>query len=521
MLQKIHFTGTNWKPPSSKPAKKAVAAEEKRKSDMFNKMRRVLCLLAAVSLLSGSALAAESGAHGTEEAPHEGYIVKLADQAQLQSTAGKSFLRSGLFSHLKGISDGLYRVDSEGELTRLTRAGLVEYAEPDYLITLGDIPDDEYLASGDQWYYPALGVDDCWTRGVKGKGVRVGVIDSGLNAAHEDFAGTSIVPGTNYTAPVGSDARSNTTDDQGHGTIVASQIAAAANNGTGIAGAAPEVELVPLKAFEGKSSKLSNIIAAIYGGVDDYHCQVLNMSLGTDKDSAAMREAVRHAYLNGVIVLAAAGNRTSGTARTGDDPLYYPAAWPEAIGVSAVDQNLQQPWFSYQNESVWVAAPGSGICGLSNTGTNLYKRGGIGTSYAVPFVTAAAALALSIRPSLTPDDFALLLRDTATDLGEPGYDTAFGYGMLNIGLMAAALQGDVAWQASSRARSFSGGERLLLAGYDESGALLCVRGVSGTAALPEEAETWRLYVLDGASMSPVREPFSLLGKPWTRPSDEA
>ncbi|MBQ9346196.1 MAG: S8 family serine peptidase [Oscillibacter sp.] len=490
---------------------------------MLDKMRRVLCLLTVFSLLSGSALAAENGAtDGAEasEAPHDGYIVKLVDQARLQAAVGKSLIRSSYISQLKKIPGGLYRADSESAVERLERAGMLDYAEPDYIVTLGDIPDDEYVTSGDQWYYSPLGVDTCWERGVTGKGVRVGVIDSGLNTAHEDFAGASIIPGTNYTAQEGSAARSDTSDDHGHGTLVTGQIAAVADNGKGIAGVAPEVELVPLKAFQGSTSKLSNIIAAIYGGVDDYHCQVLNMSLGSDQNSAALRAAVQHAYQAGVIVIAAAGNRTKNEARTGDDPLYYPAGWPEAVGVGAVDKNLKQPWYSYQNESVWIAAPGSGICGPSNQGADQYRRESIGTSYAVPIVTAAAALALSIRPTLTPDDFALLLRDTATDLGEAGYDTAFGYGLLNIGLMAASLKGDVAWQASSRARAFSGGERLLLAGYDGSGALVYIHGAVSPPPLPEEAETWRLYVLNGESMSPVREPFVLLGKPWMPPSDE-
>ena len=100
----------------------------------------------------------------------------------------------------------------------------------------------------------------------------------------------------------------------------------------------------------------------------------------------------------------------------------------EEFGKTAVIRGREKAisYFSYQNDSVYITAPGQGLHGLGIASGTTYVTGQ-GTSYAAPMVSAAAALALSVRPELTPAEFRDLLRDTAEDLGEAGWDTVYGH----------------------------------------------------------------------------------------------
>ena len=225
----------------------------------------------------------------------------------------------------------------------------------------------------------------------------------------------------------------------GHGTFITGILAAATGNGVGVAGLAPQAEIVPLKCFTAKTGSISAVVAAIYDGVDVYQCQVLNMSFGVKQSGVesglpenprALEEAVAHAEEKGVILVAAAGNAPSGS--TGNDPVLYPAGYDTVIGVGSVDREKAISKFSYQNDSVYITAPGQGLHGLGIASGTTYVTGQ-GTSYAAPMVSAAAALALSVKPELTPAEFRDLLLDTAEDLGEPGWDTVYGHGLLDIG----------------------------------------------------------------------------------------
>lgn len=340
--------------------------------------------------------------------------------------------------------EGLFRTDDAGLIRELEEAGLLAYAEPDWVVTLLDVPDDPGYINGEQWELSALHMDYAWNNGITGKQengtrVRIGVVDSGVFAAHEDLNGTAIISGTNYCVSADSAERSDVSDSVGHGTFITGILAAATGNGVGVAGLAPQAEIVPLKCFTAKDGTLSNIVAAIYGGVDDYHCQVLNMSFGVKQSGVesglpenpgALEEAVAHAEEKGVILVAAAGNAPSGS--TGNDPVLYPAGYDTVIGVGSVDREKAISKFSYQNDSVYITAPGQGLHGLGIASGTTYVTGQ-GTSYAAPMVSAAAALALSVKPELTPAEFRDLLLDTAEDLGEPGWDTVYGHGLLDIG----------------------------------------------------------------------------------------
>ena len=233
-----------------------------------------------------------------------------------------------------------------------------------------------------------------------------------------------------------------------------------------------------------------------------------------------------HAEEKGVILVAAAGNAPSGS--TGNDPVLYPAGYETVIGVGSVDREKTVSYFSYQNDSVYITAPGQGLYGLGIASGTTYVTGQ-GTSYAAPMVSAAAALALSIKPELTPAEFRALLRDTAEDLGEPGWDKVYGHGFLNIGGLLEVL--DDQWRLAEAA-----GERTLfvrMTGLSPDSAVWLVQtvhnrfgaqtGVSLTektaaadgslrCALPlreiDTKETMCVLVLDSA-FRPLREVWTL------------
>ena len=359
---------------------------------MKHKNRRALrrslvfpVLLAFLLALAPNGLA---GAGGTE------YIVKYRDSAA-RLTDGSPF-----------------DVVSEAELNRLRRMDVLEWYEPDGEAILLD---DPYFADV-QWNLALIGAETAFRQGCLGSGIRVGVMDSGVNP-HPDLAGR-LVEGHNYM----NDAADpdDASDYYGHGTRVAGLVAAAGEDG--FIGTAPGAQIVPLKVTDGKSVKISAVCRAIYGGIDDYGCTVLNMSLGVQTEYEALKEAVEYAEAKGVVIVSAAGN--GGTAA-----VYYPAAYDTVIGVGAVDRDGVVYARSNHNESVFLTAPGVDVRAPAFSGG---YTSATGTSFAVPQVSGAAAVLLGADSGLTPADIRVLLAQTASDRGAQGYDVYYGYGILDL-----------------------------------------------------------------------------------------
>lgn len=371
-----------------------------------------------------------------------GYLFRMNETASLLSAEDEQALPEGVDAVY--APEELYRTDDPEVIRALDEAGLLDYAEPDWLVTLFDAPDDPAYTGGQQWSLPLLHMDYAWAQGIDGQAadgtrVRIGVVDSGLYAEHADLDGAHLLAGTNYTVSEIDSDRFDTSDTVGHGTFIAGLLSAVTGNGAGMAGLAPEAELVPLKCFTATKGRISDIVAAIYGGVDTYHCQILNMSFGMEQDVQALADAIDHAREQGVLLIAAVGNTTGGAASTGNDPLQYPAAYDGVIGVGSVTRDKAVSRFSYQNDSVFLTAPGSEMYSLGYTDPTAYRTGN-STSYAAPMVTGAAVLALSVKPDMTQDEFSSLLQAAAEDLGDPGWDRVFGYGLLNIGGLLETLQ---------------------------------------------------------------------------------
>ena len=266
-----------------------------------------------------------------------------------------------------------------------------------------------------QWNLKAIGMEEAWRSGLTGKGVTVGIIDSGLSANTMDIDQSRILPGKNCVGGAGVD------DTLGHGTFVAGVIGATKDNGVGIAGIAPGVTIVPIKCYATDQTDFAAQAAGIYAAVDEYHCDILNISAGDPEIVSEVEAAIRHALDEGVIVVAAAGN-------SGDTQLLYPASYDGVISVSNVGRDLVLSATSNKNDHVWVTAPGREIVSLGRL--PLTVKMSSGTSFSAPAVAGVAALLKEAFPQMTPADFREILKVSSKDLGSRGYDIYYGWGLV-------------------------------------------------------------------------------------------
>lgn len=253
--------------------------------------------------------------------------------------------------------------------------------------------------------------------------IKVGIIDTGIDVQHPDLVG-NLKGGVNTIR-----STSSYNDDNGHGTHVAG-IVAALNNTFGVVGVGPQIDLYAVKVLDRNGSGyLSDVIEGLDWAIKN-GMQVVNMSLGTSLNIQSFRDAVQRVNAAGVVQVVAAGN-------SGGSVL-YPAAYPEAIAVSATDQSNTIASWSSRGPEVDLAAPGVNI--YSTYKGSKYQTLS-GTSMASPHVAGAAALVLSVPskcenlldsiPGCSPAEVQKRLEMTAEDLGDGGRDNLYGYGLVD------------------------------------------------------------------------------------------
>jgi hypothetical protein len=277
-------------------------------------------------------------------------------------------------------------VDVQEAVDVLTANPAVEFAEPDFVAevaqeTVTEPNDPRYP---EQWALPAIGAPEAWAAMPPDAPiVTVAVIDSGICAEHPDLAGR-IEAGWDF---VQSDAVPQ--DDFGHGCSVTGIIAANTDNSVGMAGVAPNAQVMPLRVLNSSGSgSYSDVAAAIVVAADN-GAQVINLSLGGSSPSATLETAVNYAIGKGVIVVAAAGN-------SGIEGALYPAAYPDVVAVGSVDQDLQHSSFSNYGPQIDIWAPGRDILSTKWDGTYALVSG---TSFAAPYVAGAEAVGMMMsRP---------------------------------------------------------------------------------------------------------------------------
>ncbi len=277
-----------------------------------------------------------------------------------------------------------------------------------------------------QWALDRTPFEGAWSA-TRGAGVTVAVVDSGVDAAHQDL-GDAVLPGIDYVDPT-HDGRY---DPDGHGTHVAGIIAARVNNGKGIAGAAPGVQILPVRVLDANGGGAASNVAAGIIWAANHGARVINLSLGGSA-STGLHIAVQYAVRKGAVVLAAAGNDGASGAPV------YPAAYPEVIAVGAFDESMQRASFSNTGSYVDVSAPGNDILSTWSTTPSSYVLAS-GTSMATPYASAEAALIISEDRALSPTSVTSILESTARAAGAPGRDSSFGYGFLDPLAAVRAVQ---------------------------------------------------------------------------------
>ncbi|OGH97148.1 MAG: hypothetical protein A2X43_08255 [Candidatus Margulisbacteria bacterium GWD2_39_127] len=332
------------------------------------------------------------------------------------------------------------------------------------------VPNDTYLNR--QWYVNAIDLPAAWdvTRG--SSNVVVAVIDTGVDYNHVDLQGSMwLNPGESPGDGVDNDGNGYKDDVMGwdfvdlsndpeglgivrvqgedydvqdadpmdriaHGTHIAGIIAAQTDNAVGVAGIAPDVRIMALRAgfdtldggFLTSESIINSLAYARRNGAN-----VINMSFGDTVDDKLIYEQLQLAYQAGIVLVAAAGNETT-------DVRSYPAAYPFVISVAALDSNNRRAGFSNYGTWVDIAAPGQTIFStvssihesnlnnrIVNDGANNLYAPMSGTSMASPVVAGVAALFLSQNPQLSPEEVEYILKQTA----DPCNSADVGAGRVN------------------------------------------------------------------------------------------
>lgn len=304
----------------------------------------------------------------------------------------------------------------------LLSTGLVERLEEDVIFQICVKPQPTSPpAETLPWGVERINADDVWPNS-RGQGVKVAVIDTGIDIDHPDLA-ANIAGGENFVVIRGKINPAKYDDDNGHGTHVAGTIAGI-DDEVGVVGVAPKASLYAVKVLnKSGSGYVSDIVLgiewAIANGMD-----VINMSLGSSYDVDSLRQACDAAYAAGIVVVAAAGN--SGDT-TSDNDVIYPARYNSVIAVAATDSADLRAYWSSDGPEVEMAAPGAAIF-------STYMGGGYstlsGTSMATPHVAGTVALILETG-DFSPAQVRAALIGTAIDLGASGRDNYYGYGLID------------------------------------------------------------------------------------------
>jgi serine protease len=304
------------------------------------------------------------------------------------------------------------------------------------------IPDD--AAYPRQWHFTLINLEKAWDVST-GDGVTVAVLDSGISPYGHDGFGDRLLDG--YNALLNIPARWE--DYNYHGTHVAGTIAQETNNRRGTAGVAFSARLLPVKVLGRIGYGTRAAVAAGIVWAADHNAAVINMSFGETDPSEAIREALEYASAQGVTLVAAAGNDSDAETLA---PVRYPAAFDRVIAVGAVDYNGNRAFYSNAGPELDLVAPGGdkqvdadgdgyedGI--LQETFERLlgFSWGALGwdyqylqgTSMAAPHVAGVAALIKAVHPEWGPDEIEQALTATAVDLGKPGTDSQYGYGLVD------------------------------------------------------------------------------------------
>ncbi len=387
--------------------------------------KTIFGLIASLLLIAGGFVFSAQNifaAENTAAANHQ-FVVLLRenDPSILKVIPGLDNIRPLSFA-------GAYTFESEVSLETLRHvySGYFEFMDADTVLNIDshrdnidntkDITPNDPGYSKDplnidrQWGLHKAGFLKAWEKTTGSRDVIIAVIDTGVDATHDDFEGTRFTPGYNVLTQRNIAKRTNT-DDNGHGTLITGVIAATANNEKGIAGAAYGTTIMPIKALDADGTGSSSDISEAIIWAADHEADVINLSLGGMgfAHDTVLANAITYAFNKNVVIVAAAGNDVAVTGGNLDVKPVFPICDDNGqnmiIGVTATDIKDLKPGFAnYGKACVDVSAPGRRILSTANhdpssgaLSPDSYAYAS-GTSLAVPFVSAQAGLLRSLYP---------------------------------------------------------------------------------------------------------------------------
>ena len=277
--------------------------------------------------------------------------------------------------------------------------------------------------------FPTLNLTPGIRSSLTGKGVKIGVLDTGIDSKHQDLKVSGGV------CVLKADCTMGYTDDNGHGTHVAGVIGAI-NNDIGLVGVAPQSELFAIKALDSTGGGTTTTILSGIEWAMKNNLDLVNMSITTKDNDLALKTMIDRAYESGVLIVGAAGN--NGSSSGTEDSVLYPAKYPSVIAVGAINDKEQRVSTSATGKELELMAPGYNIYSTVPLNADIFD--GIqdgyaymtGTSMAVPYVTGIIALYKEQFPFYTNQQIRELLIINAKDLGMEGKDSQFGYGLVQM-----------------------------------------------------------------------------------------
>lgn len=251
------------------------------------------------------------------------------------------------------------------------------------------------------------------------------ILDSGYDYSHEGLPNSANITGeVAHTKLASETSLSWTQDNLGHGTLVAG-ILVGTGVDRGIEGILPSgmvhIHNVKITPDSHHFPLWSSDVIAGLAACESAGATIVNMSIGGEQSSQAEAMAVQQAYDNGLLLVAASGNR-------GSNEYFYPASYDSVISVGAIDENKHAWMFTQDNDQIELVAPGVSV---KSSFTNDQYRFWDGTSAAAPYVTGIASLLWSYFPECSNDQIREVLTKSAEDLGDKGYDNLYGFGLVN------------------------------------------------------------------------------------------
>ncbi|WP_405950952.1 type VII secretion-associated serine protease mycosin [Streptomyces prunicolor] len=358
---------------------------------------------------------------------------------------------------------------------------------------------------GRPWALQRVLLDELWSQS-KGKGVRVAVIDTGVDVKNPQLAHAVDVKSGRNLLPknlkdsngdkIARGSENGTTDTVGHGTKVAGIIAARAVSGTGFVGLAPEATIIPIEQNDADGHGTVETLTAAVNYAIQAGADVINISQDTSnavKPDPSLESAIDTALSKKIVVVASAGNGGQG----GNVKKTYPASFPGVLAVAASDRNNERASFSQSGDFVGVAAPGVDMISTVPKGGHCSDNG---TSFSAPYVSGVAALIKAKHPDWTAREVVAQIEQTA-ERTIAGHDRLVGWGVVDpVRALTEddhpiespnAQDGLTKAQAPSPAKLQLGEtpdeHDARLATYVALGAAVLVAGLGGTAVATRDA----------------------------------